>query len=852
MKKISIPFLLTLMFVAFNTGNLFAQFPGMPGGGGKGGGSGTGGFGGLPQGMKMNIGRIFGKVLDPKTKKGIEFASVALYTLKGDSLTAGQLTETNGDFSLNDLPFGGYKLKITFLGYKTLEQKVIVSPGNGEQELGNINLEVDEKVLKEVTVTADKPMLELKPDRKVFNVDKDLSAKGGTGVDVMKNIPGVSTDADGNVTLRNNSPILYIDGKPTTLTLAQIPADQIDKVEVITNPSAKFQADASGGIINVVMKKNQKPGYNGMATMALATNTGYNGMALINVHERKFGFTLMYNINGSTNRTYSYTDRSLLLTDGSVWQNLHEDDQTTSKRLFQVGRVGLDLYVNNRTTVSLSETMVFGSFKTTDALSSRTDTLGRLEQTQSRTNSQNAAFRNFTTDLNIHHTYPTADKEWTLDFNYNHARGFTDYLYSTKNYNAAGMPLPYLLPFNPWMELDSGGSRTEMLTMQYDFTTPLPKNLKLDVGARSFLQRQYTANNVVDMDGVFTVANPFVSNAYRLDNMVNAAYVTFGGTAAKQFTFQVGLRFEETYFMGHLGDSSIGYKYPSSISKIYECLFPSLNLSEKFNDKHELQFNITRKTNRPNFFQISPFIFAAGNNSYRIGNPTLQPEFNNKAELNYDLTLTKFTWLSSLYGTYSEHPIIQYSNSDLRDSTFFLINTFANGKNSLTGGWENTMKLSVVKGLDITATGNVFYTSISSNVGGVELKKSGVSWNVKGIISYKIPVIGVVAQVNGTYEAPRIQPQGHTLPMYFFDFSLNKDFGIASLNFTISDVMNSRVHGTYTETPEFIQTSTRRRDQRYARLGVTIKFGKLDSSIFKLKKQMKKEMQNGGGEDMGF
>jgi hypothetical protein len=273
---------------------------GVPPSGMSGPPSGMGGFGG----MKMAIGRIYGKVVDNQ-KKPVSYASVSLKTFGKDSLIGGQLTEDNGDFNITDLPFGAYNLKINYLGYKDIVQKVVVVPNNMEQDVGDLVMSPDVTKLKEVVITGENAIMEMKADRKVFNVSKDISARGGTGLDVMKNIPSVSVDADGNVTLRNNSPQIYIDGKPTTLTLDQVPADQIERVEVITNPSAKFEAASSGGILNVILKRNNKPGYNGIVNMGIGTNSQYNGMAMLNLKQRKFGVSVMY----TTQRGHKSYDR---------------------------------------------------------------------------------------------------------------------------------------------------------------------------------------------------------------------------------------------------------------------------------------------------------------------------------------------------------------------------------------------------------------------------------------------------------------------------------------------------------------------------------------------------------------
>jgi iron complex outermembrane recepter protein len=844
--------------------NSHAQYPG--GGGGGGGMNASGGRGsgqtagqGAGQGAKLTIGHIFGKVVDSK-KRPIEFASVAIYMLRSDSLIGGQLTETNGDFSLDNLPFGGFKLKITSMGYVTQEQKVIVTPKNSEQDLGNLVLADNPKTLNDVTITAERSTIELKPDKKVFNVEKDLSTRGGTGEDVMKNIPGVSTDASGNVTLRNLTPIIYVDGKPTTLTMDQIPADQIEKVEVITNPSAKYEADATGGIINVVLKKNHQPGYNGQIVAAVGTNDQYNGSALINVREKKFGFMLNYNVHGSTSITPASTDRTDL-NEGVVTGYLHQSDQVNLHRVFQTARVGFDGYIDNHNTLSLTQSGTFGNFNTGDNATILTDSADNaLSHMQNITENQNTTFRNFTTNLDFTHTYTKPDKQWTLFFSYNHVHANTNYLNTYATYTPQGSLVPYDTIFNPQAQSQDGYSYANQLTAQWDFEDPINSDMKLEFGARSNYQRQYSYLTVTNIDSSIDAVSPSLSGTFRTDNLINAAYITFSHTI-KGFSYQLGMRFEETYFNGieynvnliKGQDSTFSYKYPSnnpSLDNILDCFFPSFMLSQKFGDKHELQFNVTRKINRPGFRQIAPFIYNSTPSGYSQGNPGLQPEFDNKAELNYDLTIPVFTWLSSAYGSYNQQPITQYTTVSTVDSEQ-IVSSYINAKNSFVYGWENTFKIAPAKGLDITADANVFYTYIQSQIGNEDVDNQGISYVVKGIISYKLP-LSFVAQVNGTYEAPKVIPQGHTLPLYFFDVSLSKDFNFVTLTLAVSDVMNTKAYGTYYDTPDYTETTIHRRDPRYARLGATFKFGKMDSSLFKKMKQQKKENANPTDQDLGF
>ena len=806
---------------------------------------------GMPSGMgggfgKMAIGHVFGKVIDAQNRKPVSYCSVSLFTMR-DSLITGQLTEDNGDFSFTDLPLGPYNVKVSFLGYKAITSKVILTPQKSDQDIGNIAISADVTRLKEVEVTAEKSTIDLKVDKKVFNVGKDISARGGTGLDVMKNIPSVSVDASGNVTLRNNTPQVYIDGRPTTLTLEQIPADQIDRVEVITNPSAKYEAAASGGILNVVMKRNTKPGYNGMVNLSIGTNDQYNAMVMLNLKQKKYGLSFMYSINSATNRSNGHTYKTNLDSLGNARSYSNQELSSTFTRTFQMAKIGADWFANNRNTINFSETGTFGNFNNEDLYSANSqDGAHNILLQGPQDNVSHNHFFNLTTDINFKHTYPKEGKESILDIQYSYANGGNDFLYATTTYDATGMLVKPVSLYQSAV----GGQHSHMVTAQWDLALPLKKGMKVELGLRSNYKLTYSYQTV--QDSLFTatqyVPDAILSTNYRIDDLVDAAYGTFTHQI-KGFTYQLGMRVEQVYYKGQLvgKDSAFSYQYPSDAGSITKMLFPSVNLSQKWKDRHELQVNFSRKTNRPNFFQIAPFIFSSDRYNVRRGNPGLQPEFINQAELNYNLTHPKFTWLSSIYGRYIEQTITSYI-SPIAPGSDINLNTFQNADHSLAGGWENTIKIYAIKKLDITLNGNVFYTSIKGGTAENSINKDGWSWLGKVIVSYKLPMDFTV-QANGTYEAPKIQPQGNTIPLYYFDLSLSKDISFVTFNFTVSDVLNSKNNGMHYVTTDFIQDQVRRRDVRYAKLGVSFRFGKMDASFFKSRK---KPQQGGGGEDMGF
>jgi hypothetical protein len=834
-----------LLAVVFCTTNLPAQIPG-------------GNSGNMQNMMKnaknMNIGRVYGKVVDAKTKKPVEYASVVLLWFNKDSLIGGALAKENGDFAIENLPpYGGYRFRVTFLGYKTYETKVyIVPPNKVDQDLGNIKLEPDEKLLKEVEVSTEKSTFVMSVDRKVYNVDKDLSVKGGTALDVMKNIPTITVDADGNATLRESAVQIYVDGRPTTLTLQQIPADQIERVEVISNPSVKFAANTTGGILNVVLKKNTKPGYNGMVMGNVGTGDRYGAMANISVKESPFNFSLMYSFNQGINNTTGYTKRIDLFND-TIVDYFNQENKSNSRNMFNFGRASIDYNINNRNTITLSENVVVGQFATSDVQDFELLN-GDQEKVYEgyRVNNSEAGFNNFTTQLLYRKTYPTVGKELTIDVTNNTSKSANWYQNNTYNQDLNGN----LLPFSPEMQHNNGGSSSNQYVMQVDYVDPKSEKSKLEMGLRAFYKNSINNNSTSNYayDIYDYKKDSIMSNNYVIDDMVNAAYINYSNYTFWNIGYQLGLRFEQSYFKGKLTDKNktFDYNYPGSLNTLQNSLFPAIYLSKKLG-KHEVQLNVSRKIDRPNFFQAMPFVMFSDKKNYRIGNPQLRPEFINIAEVNYNNTFDKGNWLVSAYGRYTEQPITNAAFPSDADSSV-LVNTFVNGDNSLRYGLENTIRYTFFKKLTTTLNVDVFYVYLTSGIIGNMPSTVTQGWTYKGKLnlSYSLPW-QLTLQLNGNYEAPKVIINGTTRTQYFMDISLNKMVSTKWVfNLTVSDVFNTKRMGTNIETDFYSQELSRRRETRYVRFSVTYLFGKFDSSIFKRRGQKGNNQNMGGADGLDF
>lgn len=799
--------------------------------------------------MKDIKGRAYGKVLDASTKKPLEYASVVVLWFNKDSLLGGMLTSEKGEFSIEGLPpMGGFRLRVTQIGYKTFETKFYIQmPNKLEVDLGDIKCEIDEKLLKEVDVVAEKNTVVMSIDKRTYNVDKDLSVRGGTAADVMKNVPGVTIDADGNAQLRNQSPTIYVDGRPTNLTLQQIPADQIDRVEIITNPSVKYDASATGGILNIIMKKNLKPGYNGMVMAYVGTSDRYGGMANVNVKEGRWNFSAMYSYNQGTNLTKGYTRRTQKDSSENIIGYYNQDNNTRMQNAFNFGKLGIDYNINNRNSLSLNFMAMAGKFKTYDEQNFHVLDQSAVEQVYGiRKNDQFAGFNNYNTQLQYKKTYPKVGKELTADFSYNFGGGANGYQFSTYNSISGGGDLPAQYQKN------DGSSNQHQGVFQLDYVNPISETRKLEMGLKSYYKNSLSENHTQSSNGSQEqyAVDTNMSNRYIIDDMINAAYANYSDQLPLQINFSGGLRFEQSYYKGTNKGQSFSYQYPSGADNLLKSIFPALYFSRKFSNNQEWQLNFSRKIQRPNFFQLMPFVMFSDRQNYRIGNPQLKPEFRNIAELNYNKTFTKGSYLSGAYFRYEEQPITDVAYPSLTDPTV-LVNTSVNGKNSIRYGLEQTFKYTLVKNLDVTLNANLFYIYISGIVVPTEpiVKAEGFAFNTKAILSYKLPKSWTL-QVNGNYESPRILLLGVSLPMYSMDVSLNKMISTKwIINATVSDVFNTRRMGTHYVTPYYIQDLSRRRESRYFRISVSYLFGKMDASIFKKAKQMRQGDNNQGNQD---
>ncbi len=921
-----------------------------------------GSYNGQGRNQNMNIGHLYGKVIDSKTNKGIPGATVQLIgtrfdmqqrrdtALRHDSAlhkfdsthkfnnthifdsthrfdtaahkfntsanrpdtsfhrvdTPGQkfnrtsqkpreailatvLAQANGDFSLENVPvFGNFKLHVTAVGYADYTQQVSFGlkfqRGNNDnanvdqqermqqmigmvdKDLGNIKLQQSETTLAGVTVTAaTKPFFEMGVDRKIFNVDKNIVSTGQTAVEVMRQIPSLNVDIDGNVTLRNASPQIFVDNRPTTLTLDQIPADLIDKVELITNPSAKY--DASGGvgsILNIVLKKNVKHGYNGGVRGGIDSRGRPNAGADINYRQGKINFFLNGNFRMNKSKSTFSTERyNISDTPSTVSQN----GNGTNTGQFAFIRGGFDYFIDNRNTLTITGTHVNGHFKNNQSqrIDSVVDDL--YTSYSNLVSNSETHFKNYGGQLSFKHNFAENGHDITADINYNSSNNTNNTNLNTYTFFPNNNP-----KYSPLLQQTNSSGYNRYLTIQSDYENQMNDKNKIEAGMRAAIRNfknESLQSFYDDSSGVY-ITIPSISNNYKFRDEVYAAYGTYTRKANK-WNYQIGLRAESSNYNGTLLNKDSSYKVDFPIS-----LFPSAFVTYRLSDKQDIQLNYSRRINRPNFFQLLPFVDISDPQNINIGNPALKPEFTHSFELSFDKAYSKNSnFLATAYFKYSTDLIIRYQyvgKNPLNPEDSVVFNSYNNANNSTSYGLELTNRTNILKIWEMMLNVNFYNSKINGTNIQSDLTNERLSWFAKWNNNIKLPKKYTI-QLSANYQSKTVLPisgggggfgggggggrgggggggffgggslgtaQGYIYPNYSFDLAVRKEWtwkggNSASLSLSMNDIFKTARYKAYSESPYFTQVTERRRDPRIVRLNFSYRFGKMDVSLFKRK-----------------
>ncbi len=845
---------------------------------------------------QMPTGIIYGKIIDSVSNKPIDAVSVQLLQTKRDSATksnkevviTGALTNSKGEFNINNIPaMGMYKLLISGIGYVPYSRNFSFidrsAQGQGnmmgalDKDLGNIKLAIDNQLLQGVTVTGSRPAVQLGIDRKIYNVENNSIAAGGSATDVLKTVPSVSVDIDGNVSVRNSSPQIFVDGRPTTLTLDQIPADQIETVEVITNPSAKY--DASGGtagILNIVLKKTRRVGYSGNVRAGIDQRGKVNLGGNFNVRQGKINFfgNAMYNQrksmgSGETERTSRIADSIFKMT---------QTDKNINEGAFMFGRAGFDYFIDNRNTITISGLLMGGNFDNSansTIVSDTTATGYSAQSTTLRETLREFQMRNTGGSLAYVHNFPKNGHQFTADVNYFNGKNDNE---SDIVNNSGGN--------HTFRQLQEGKGNNERVTAQIDYANPLSDKSKFETGVRLNQMKLFNENNL----SFVTAAGPQIqlplSSKFNYTDRVWAGYVNFSSKIGENFGYQVGLRAESSQYDGQVtsyDNNNVAITNPVSINYPIS-LFPSVFLSQQLKNDQSLQLNYSRRINRPGFFQLFPFIMDYSDSlNISRGNAELRPEFTNSFELSYSKNFDRLNNLIlSVYYKNTNDLITRYQTKEQNpiNGEDVIVSTYINANSGMVSGFEAVSKNKITNWWDVTSNLNIYTSKI--NTSDLPITTVGQIWSWFGKLNsdFKLPK-NFTVQLSGEYTSKRVlspggsnsggggggmgrgpmgggvsgSAQGYTMPNLDVDGSIKYEFlknKAASVTLSVRDIFRTDINEVYTYTPYFDQRSIRRRDQQFFRLSFAYRFGKFDQSLFKRKNtRSEQEGMQSGMEGMG-
>lgn len=798
-------------------------------------------------------GIIRGKIIDAQTKEAIEFANVSISSATNGQIIKGTITDPSGTFVISNIAEGKYTLSISFIGYSTLTRPIVITSKNKTLRLKPIALSEDSKVMNEVEVVAQKSQMKFEIDKKVFNVDQNIASTGGSASDVLTNIPSVEVDNEGEVSLRGSSSVtVWINGKASGLSadnrgeiLEQMPAESIEKIEVITNPSAKFSPEGTAGIINIILKEDRKAGYYGSVQAGYDTQGGGNTSGNINYSSGKLDAyaNIGYRKRKSEGGGYSYRNN----TANNTFLNQNTENDNDGGNLFT--RMGATWHVTRKDHLSLNGMGMFGDHNrnstiryTSGALNSNVLNFKRLRTTKSD-NDMN--MMNF--DFGYKHDFSEGSN---IDFTISHNRFKMD---NTGIYDQITDYTDDARESESIYQQQQSNAHHKNWEVQLDYVNQLNKNTKIEAGYKGTLSREnspvetYAGTTASDMTLDEQLYNHFYYN-----QDIHALYFTYGGRW-NQLGYQAGLRGEyskintRSLAFGEIKSNVTPYKND------YFSLFPSVFLSYALPNNNELQINYTRRISRPWGGQLNPFRNITDATNISFGNPELTPQYSNAFELNYLKNWENHMLSFSGYYRTTDDVIerISYLQGDV------MYSTSENVAKSQSAGVEVVAKNKLFNNvLDLTTTVNCFYYKLD----GFSYKMEGVtdpitgeedkdfSWNAKMIANVMLPY-SVSLQLTGNYNAKKVVAQGYRKANYTLDAGLRKSFFNRKLSLSINarDLLDSRKWHTITSGTGFEQDAKSWRGGRKIGFTLTYSFGNMRAKPFKGKKR-----DNGGNDNMMF
>lgn len=791
---------------------------------------------------------ISGQVVESNSGKAMGFTNVSLFN-EANELITGAVTSEDGQFQLQALP-GSYKLKIQFVSYKTVE--INIQAEGDKVNVGKVGLSEDVNQMSEVVVQAKRPQMEMKLDKRVFNVGQDLSNIGGSAESILDNLPSVTVDVDGNVSLRGSQGVrVLINGRPSGLVgidgasaLKQIPADLIESIEVITNPSARYEAEGNAGIINIILKKNSNAGINGSFSANLGYPTILGGSGNLNYRKGDFNFFGSYGFRYDENFGGGFRDQKNYDSLGNITSYLYNDIDRNRSDISHNFRFGLDYNLTEKSTITGSllyrlsdqENITDNRFNISDQNQDLVSTYLR-RQTELEAESVLEYNVNFTKTFGNNKDHKiTADIQYRNNNETEDSDITTDTLNrDTQNYEEGILQTSLIDEFS------------ENLLLQTNYIKPFGENNSLEFGWRSTL-RTITNNynvNQQNEDGSFSSLDDF-TNEFIYEENIHALYAIYNNQW-NDFSFQLGLRSEYTDIKTDFTNSDTTSNRLNELSdrKPYINFFPSIFFTYSFNKLTDLQISYSRRFDRPGFRSLNPFSNFGDNTNIRIGNPNLNPEFTDSYEMGIMNNFKDATLYSGVYYRQTEG-LIERVNTNI-EGVIYRQPQNLGVRNSI--GLENTYSHDLNSWWRLNANVNIFYSQTEGRVIDAEgelLDLYAETFTMSSRLTSQMTIWDdYTFQLSGFYRAPEREPQSYRKAFYMVDLGLSKELfkGKGTISLSVRDLLNSRKWRTNTNGEGFEYDSEFQWRTRTFRLTFDYRL--------KSKKSKAKDGEGGDGESGG-
>jgi ferric enterobactin receptor len=775
--------------------------------------------------------KISGLLMDSTGSKPVEFATVAL--LKDGKIIEGATSDSKGRFVFTKVQPGQYAIQASLIGYisKTLEKVTVV---NEDIEVGIIKLAPTVQNLNEVTVTDQKALFEEKSDRMVYNAEKDISIKGGDATDVLKKIPSVAVDIEGNVQLRGSSNIkVLINGKPSSIVarsvsdaLKQIPADIIKQVEVITSPSAKYDAEGTAGIINIITKKNTMQGTSG----SVSPNFGqWNNWPNASITHRMKNLSISANGGFSNwkNKRYMQLQRSFSNADSVINQNQPQWMTGNGKNFYGTVNVDWDVDSLNRIGAGLNyyNGVNTNGFDILFEESSR----GVVNQFFRRDMSRTYDWSGATMNLDYTRLFKKPKKEITLLMMYSFEGEDSDYwsdllnrqnnvYYREKSYNI---------------------SNNKEGTIQLDFTNPLDSVSTLEMGSKTIFRKilsDYRISSAAEGSMDFQDM-PELANIFDYAQQVTSAYVVYTRTPKKRWGINLGARYEHTFIQANFLNGT------ASFSNNYGNLIPSVSLSRSLKKDQQIRLSYSQRIQRPQFFYLNPYVNQADSKNQYGGNPYLKPELTHSIEANYSVSIKQTSFNASFFLRQTNNAI---ESINTVDSSGVLKQIFQNVAQNSAYGVNLSANTKITKQWSVNGSLNVFYNVLES----AELKTRNADWMYRVNLNSTIDFgKGFKGQLFGFYNSSRVNLQGKYGGFGFYNMVIQKEIlkKKGSIGFGYDNPFNRRIKWRNDFVgPNFVQTQDVAMYRRGWRINLKYEFGQMKGDNQRQKKRISNDDKKGG------